>query len=39
VNCALVCPDAAIIVYRTGKKKSKVQVAASPAEVKPVGTQ
>lgn len=26
-NCALVCPDAVITVYREGKKKQKVQVA------------
>ena len=27
VNCALVCPDAVITVYRETKKKEKVQVA------------
>jgi 2-oxoglutarate ferredoxin oxidoreductase subunit delta len=27
VNCALVCPDAVITVYRENKKKGKVQVA------------
>jgi 2-oxoglutarate ferredoxin oxidoreductase subunit delta len=27
VNCALVCPDAVITVYRESKKKEKLQVA------------
>jgi len=27
VNCALVCPDAVITVYRESKKKEKIQVA------------
>jgi len=27
INCALVCPDAVITVYRTSKKKEKVPIA------------
>lgn len=27
VNCALVCPDAVITVYRTTKKKEKISIA------------
>jgi len=27
INCALVCPDAVITVYRENKKKDRVQVA------------
>lgn len=26
VNCALVCPDAVITVYRTGAKKKKIEI-------------
>ena len=33
VNCALVCPDAVITVYRTDGKKKKISLA--PGEIKP----
>ena len=26
INCALVCPDAVITVYRTGAKKKKIEI-------------
>jgi 2-oxoglutarate ferredoxin oxidoreductase subunit delta len=32
VNCALVCPDAVITVYRTNAKKKKVDV--TPADIR-----
>ena len=32
VNCALVCPDAVITVYRTHPKKKKVDI--TPADIK-----
>ncbi|MBK6538549.1 MAG: ferredoxin family protein [Ignavibacteria bacterium] len=32
VNCALVCPDAVITVYRTGAKKKKIEI--TPGELK-----
>lgn len=32
VNCALVCPDAVITVYRTGTKKKKLDI--TPPDIK-----
>ncbi|MFZ1319956.1 MAG: 4Fe-4S dicluster domain-containing protein [Ignavibacteria bacterium] len=32
INCALVCPDAVITVYRTGSKKKKLEF--TPGELK-----